>query len=93
MLNNLVGLAVLVAAFMVGVAMLFCLWRLIQGPDITDRVLALDTLYINSIALIILLGLYHGSALYYEGALLIAMLGFVSTAALAKYLLRGDIIE
>ncbi|MEQ3693304.1 MAG: K+/H+ antiporter subunit F [Alcanivorax sp.] len=93
MLNNVVGLAVLVAAFMVGVAMLFCLWRLIQGPDITDRVLALDTLYINSIALIILLGLYHGSALYYEGALLIAMLGFVSTAALAKYLLRGDIIE
>ena len=84
---------VLVAAMMVGVAMLFCLWRLIKGPDITDRILALDTLYINSIALIILLGLFHGSALYFEGALLIAMLGFVSTAALAKYLLRGDIIE
>ncbi|MAR00253.1 MAG: K+/H+ antiporter subunit F [Oceanospirillaceae bacterium] len=84
---------ILVAAMMVGVAMLFCLWRLIKGPDITDRILALDTLYINSIALIILLGLFHGSALYFEGALLIAMLGFVSTAALAKYLLRGDIIE
>ncbi|MEC8442618.1 MAG: K+/H+ antiporter subunit F [Pseudomonadota bacterium] len=84
---------VLVASLMIGVAMLFCLWRLIKGPDITDRILALDTLYINSIALIILLGLYHGSALYFEGALLIAMLGFVSTAALAKYLLRGDIIE
>ncbi|TNC91741.1 MAG: K+/H+ antiporter subunit F [Thalassolituus sp.] len=84
---------VLAAALMIGVAMLFCLWRLIKGPDITDRILALDTLYINSIALIILLGLYHGSALYFEGALLIAMLGFVSTAALAKYLLRGDIIE
>lgn len=93
MLTNVVGFAVLVSAFMVGLAMLFCLWRLIQGPDITDRILALDTLYINSIALIILLGLHHGSALYYEGALLIAMLGFVSTAALAKYLLRGDIIE
>ncbi len=84
---------VLISAFLVGIAMLFCLWRLIKGPDITDRILALDTLYINSIALIILLGLYHGSALYFEGALLIAMLGFVSTAALAKYLLRGDIIE
>jgi len=84
---------VLVSSALVGVAMLFCLWRLIKGPDITDRILALDTLYINSIALIILLGLYHGSALYFEGALLIAMLGFVSTAALAKYLLRGDIIE
>lgn len=89
MLSNVI----LVAAMMVGVAMLFCLWRLIKGPDITDRILALDTLYINSIALIILLGLFHGSALYFEGALLIAMLGFVSTAALAKYLLRGDIIE
>ncbi|MEK9712654.1 MAG: K+/H+ antiporter subunit F [Thalassolituus sp.] len=84
---------VLVSSALVGGAMLFCLWRLIKGPDITDRILALDTLYINSIALIILLGLYHGSALYFEGALLIAMLGFVSTAALAKYLLRGDIIE
>ncbi|HBS41239.1 MAG TPA: K+/H+ antiporter subunit F, partial [Oceanospirillales bacterium] len=59
---------ILVAAMMVGVAMLFCLWRLIKGPDITDRILALDTLYINSIALIILLGLFHGSALYFEGA-------------------------
>ena len=89
MLNSVV----LVSSALVGLAMLFCLWRLIKGPDITDRILALDTLYINSIALIILLGLYHGSALYFEGALLIAMLGFVSTAALAKYLLRGDIIE
>ncbi|MEC8524886.1 MAG: K+/H+ antiporter subunit F [Pseudomonadota bacterium] len=78
---------------MVGLAMLLCLWRLLKGPDITDRILALDTLYINSIALIILLGLYHGSAMYFEGALLIAMLGFVSTSAVAKYLLRGDIIE
>jgi len=66
---------------------------MLRGPDITDRILALDTLYINSIALIILLGLYNGSALYFEGALLIAMLGFVSTAALCKYLLRGDIVE
>ncbi len=84
---------ILISSMMVGVAMLFCLWRLIKGPDITDRILALDTLYINSIALIILLGLFHGSAMYFEGALLIAMLGFVSTAALAKYLIRGDIIE
>ena len=89
----MLSLVILLASAMVGVAMLFCLWRLIKGPDITDRILALDTLYINSIALIILLGLYHGSVLYFEGALLIAMLGFVSTAALAKYLLRGDIIE
>ncbi|GAA6146851.1 K+/H+ antiporter subunit F [Thalassolituus maritimus] len=89
MLNTVI----LVSSGMVGLAMLLCLWRLLKGPDITDRILALDTLYINSIALIILLGLYHGSAMYFEGALLIAMLGFVSTSAVAKYLLRGDIIE
>lgn len=86
-------IAILLASILVCVALVLCLWRLFKGPDITDRILALDTLYINSIALIILLGLHHGSALYYEGALLIAMLGFVSTAALSKYLLRGDIIE
>ena len=86
-------IAVLLASVLVCIALVLCLWRLFKGPDITDRILALDTLYINSIALIILLGLHHGSAMYYEGALLIAMLGFVSTAALSKYLLRGDIIE
>lgn len=58
-----------------------------------DRILALDTMYINAIALIVLLGIYMGSPLYYEGALLIAMLGFVSTSAVCKFILRGDIIE
>ena len=86
-------IAILLASVLVCIALVLCLWRLFKGPDITDRILALDTLYINNIALIILLGLHHGSAMYYEGALLIAMLGFVSTAALSKYLLRGDIIE
>ncbi|GGY36170.1 monovalent cation/H+ antiporter subunit F [Bacterioplanes sanyensis] len=86
-------LAMKITAGMVLVAMALNVWRLLLGPSIPDRILALDTLYINSIALIILLGIYNLSALYYEGALLIAMLGFVSTAALCKYLLRGDIIE
>ena len=90
---DVLSYAILVTGLLVLVSLLLNVWRILLGPDITDRILALDTLYINSIALIILLGLYHGSALYFEGALLIAMLGFVSTAALAKYLLRGDIIE
>ncbi|TMP79906.1 K+/H+ antiporter subunit F, partial [Pseudoalteromonas ruthenica] len=63
------------------------------GPSVPDRILALDTMYINSIALIILYGMSMGTALYFEAALLIAMLGFVSTVAVCKYLLRGDIIE
>lgn len=85
--------AIFIVGVMISIALLLNLWRLIIGPDMPDRIIALDTMYINSIALIILLGLYKGSALYFESALLIAMLGFVSTAALCKYLLRGDIIE
>lgn len=86
-------IVVLVSCTLVGMALLLNLWRLLKGPGVLDRILALDTMYINSISLIVLLGLYFGSPLYFEGALLIAMLGFVSTAALCKYLLRGDLIE
>lgn len=84
---------ILIVSAMICIALVMNLIRLLRGPDLPDRILALDTLYINSIGLILLLGLYKGSLLYFEGALLIAMLGFVSTAALCKYLLRGDIIE
>lgn len=85
--------AILCASIMVCIALVLNVWRLLIGPSIPDRIIALDTMFINSIALIVLLGLYKGSQLYFESALLIAMLGFVSTAALCKYLLRGDIIE
>lgn len=78
---------------MISVALLLNLWRLMRGPSIPDRILALDTMYINSIALIILYGLLMGSPLYFEAALLIAMIGFISTVAVCKFLLRGDIIE
>lgn len=91
--SEILSYAILGTGLLVLVSLLLNVWRILLGPEITDRILALDTLYINSIALIILLGLYNGSALYFEGALLIAMLGFVSTAALSKYLLHGDIIE
>ena len=78
---------------MLGVSLLLNIWRIIKGPSIPDRILALDTMYINSIAVIVLYGLHNGTSLYFEAALLIAMLGFVSTVALCKYLLRGDLIE
>ena len=83
----------LIVFSMVGLSLLLNLWRLIIGPSVPDRILALDTMYINVIALIILYGMSMGTALYFEAALLIAMLGFVSTVAVCKYLLRGDIIE
>jgi multicomponent K+:H+ antiporter subunit F len=81
------------AIAMVSLALALSLLRLLLGPDAPDRILALDTLYINAIALLILFGLNLGSALYFEAALLIAVMGFVGTVALSKYLLRGDIME
>jgi multicomponent K+:H+ antiporter subunit F len=82
-----------IAFALVSLALLLSFIRLVKGPDVADRILALDTLYINAIALLILLGLYLGSSLYFEAALLIAVMGFVGTVALSKYLLRGDIME
>ena len=78
---------------MLGAALLLAVARLVRGPSLPDRALALDTLYINAIALIILYGIWQGTELFFEIALLIAVLGFVSTVAVAKYMLRGDIIE
>lgn len=78
---------------LMSLSVLLTVLRLIKGPDLPDRVLALDTLYINALALIVLFGIWLGSGLFFEAALLIAVMGFVSTVAVAKYLLRGDIIE
>ncbi|HAQ48392.1 MAG: K+/H+ antiporter subunit F [Glaciecola sp.] len=86
-------MTVMIVGVMLCIALVLNLWRLIIGPDIVDRILALDTMYINSIALILLYGIYNQTPLYFEAALLIAMLGFVSSVAFGKYLLRGDIIE
>ena len=77
----------------IGLALLLTMARLIIGPDLPDRILALDTLYINAIAMLVLFGVWLGSDLYFEAALLIAIMGFIGTVAVAKYLLRGDIIE
>jgi multicomponent K+:H+ antiporter subunit F len=77
----------------VGLAQLFAIWRLIKGPGVGDRVLALDTMSINAVGLIVLLGVYGGTQIYFEAGLIIAMLGFVSTVAYARFVLRGDIIE
>jgi len=74
-------------------AMALNAWRLLKGPSLVDRILALDTLYINTIALVVLLGLRWNTALLFESALLVAMLGFVGTVGLARYLTRGDVVE
>ncbi len=89
MLNTVIP----IAYALVALAFLFSFFRLIVGPDAPDRILGLDTLYVNTVALLVLLGIDLGSPIYFEAALLIAMMGFVGTVALCKYLLRGDIIE
>lgn len=76
-----------------GVALALNLWRLVRGPGVADRILALDTMVINVIGLVVLAGIEEGSGTAFEAALLLAMVGFVGTVAYAKFLLRGDIIE
>ncbi|MFL1454779.1 K+/H+ antiporter subunit F [Marinobacter sp. GN3S48] len=89
----MITVALYITIAMVMLAALLNVYRLIKGPDAPDRVLALDTLYINAIALIILLGITLGTRMYLEAALLIAVMGFVGTVAMAKYLKRGSVIE
>lgn len=92
-MSPLLDMALLFAFGCFGLAQLCCLYRVVFAPGLSDRVLALDTMAINMIALISLFGLLHGTAMYFEVSLLFAMVGFVSTVAYAKFLLRGDIIE
>lgn len=81
------------ATLAVALAMVLCSVRLFRGPQVPDRILALDTLYINVVALVILLGIRWRTGLMFEAALIVAMLGFVGTVALARYMTRGDVIE
>lgn len=89
----MVHIAIWIASGLLGIALILNLWRVVRGPSILDRTLALDTMYINAIALLIIFGIHLGDGLYFEAALLIAMMGFVGTAAICKFLLRGDIME
>jgi len=81
------------AQLLLAAGALICVWRMWRGPHAEDRVLALDTLYVNGMLLVLTFGLRSSSTLYFEAALVIAMLGFVSTVGLAKFLLRGEMIE
>ena len=73
--------------------MLLNLYRLVRGPGLPDRILALDTLYVNALATLVLVGLHWRTMLFFEAALVIAMLGFVGTVVLSKFVLRRDIVE
>ena len=85
--------SVAVAQVLLASAMLCATFRLLRGPRAQDRVLGFDSLYINAMLLILTFGIRSGSTLYFEAAMVIALLGFVGTVALAKFLMRGEVIE
>jgi multicomponent K+:H+ antiporter subunit F len=89
----MIEIASAIALIAIGVSVLLNLYRLLIGPDVTDRILALDTMVINSIGLIVLMGILFATTMYFEAALLFAMVGFLTTVAFCKYLLRGNVIE
>ena len=92
-MSTLLSGAVVFALGCYAVASLLVLVRLVRGPRAQDRVLALDLLYLHAMLVLLVLGIQHQSDLYFEAALLIALFGFVSSAAMAKFILRGEVIE
>jgi multicomponent K+:H+ antiporter subunit F len=89
----MLDISIKIALIAIAVSMALTLYRLIKGPDTPDRILALDTLYVNAVALLVVLGIYDSSSIYFEAALLIALMGFVATVALARYIARGDVMD
>jgi multicomponent K+:H+ antiporter subunit F len=85
--------AVTGAQIILGLAMCCATYRLVAGPRAQDRILGLDTLYVNAMLMLATFGIRTGSTLYFEAALIIGLLGFVATVALAKFLMRGEVIE
>lgn len=93
MITELLSMAITFATACVVAAMLLCMVRLLLGPTAQDRVLALDTLWMCAMMLILMLGIRYESPIFFDAAVLIALTGFVSTVALAKFLMRGEVIE
>lgn len=91
--SGVLDIALVVAFVALSLGQVLSMIRLVLGPTSGDRILALDTMVINALGLVVVLGIYQGVQIYFEVSLLIAMLGFVSTVALARFILRGDIIE
>ena len=91
--TEMMNYALILAFVIVGFCQMMAMVRVVIGPDTGDRILALDTMVVNAIGLIVLIGLAQGTRVYFEVSLIIAMLGFVSTVAYARFVLRGDIIE
>jgi multicomponent K+:H+ antiporter subunit F len=92
-MNAMLAWSVTTAQILLGFAMACATFRILWGPRAQDRVVGFDSLYVNAMLLLLAFGIRSGSTLYFEAALMVALLGFVSTVALAKFLLRGEVIE
>jgi multicomponent K+:H+ antiporter subunit F len=93
MSHGLLVVAITLAQILLLLAMGFSIIRMVRGPRAQDRVVALDALYVNAMILLLTIGIRTGSVLYVEAGLVIALLGFASTMALSKFLMRGEVIE
>ncbi|MBU2936665.1 MULTISPECIES: K+/H+ antiporter subunit F [Pacificibacter] len=91
--SSVMDIALIIAFVALALGQVLSMVRLVLGPTPGDRILALDTMVVNALGLVVVLGIQQGTHIYFEVSLLIAMLGFVSTVALARFILRGDIIE
>lgn len=85
--------SIMLAQLLIGLAMVAATYRMIRGPRAQDRILALDAFYVAAMLMLVLFGIRVGTTIYFEVALIIGVLGFVSTVALAKFLMRGEVIE
>jgi multicomponent K+:H+ antiporter subunit F len=92
-MSTMITWSVTAAQTLLGFAMACASFRILRGPRAQDRVVGFDSLYVNAMLLLLAFGVGSGSTLYFEAALMVALLGFVSTVALAKFLLRGEVIE
>ncbi len=92
-MNAIIAWSVIAAQILLGLAMACAAFRILWGPRAQDRVVGFDSLYVNAMLLLLVFGIGSGSSLFFEAALIVALLGFVSTVALAKFLLRGEVIE
>jgi multicomponent K+:H+ antiporter subunit F len=92
-MSTMLAWSVTTAQILLGLAMACATFRVLWGPRAQDRVVGFDSLYVNTMLLLLVFGIGSGSTLYFEAALIVALLGFVSTVALAKFLLRGEVIE
>jgi multicomponent K+:H+ antiporter subunit F len=92
-MSAILAWSIIVAQILLGFAMVCATYRILRGPRAQDRVVGFDSLYVNAMLMLLVVGMQSGTALYFEAALIIGLLGFVSTVAFAKFLLRGEVIE